>query len=136
MLAAFIGIVLLSYAGKYSAYEYNSDETLHGVESSESHELFEFIKSSTPADSLLVFHKPRPLALFTGRRSVIYQWEPDVDKLWKYLTGVGATHIIVPKYIGTNRHNQHFMAMVDHYRSDLAVEFENGDFVVYRIVNG
>lgn len=133
LLVAFLGVVIPSYAGKYLTY--NSDEMVHGVESTDSKELFAFVRT-TPIDSLLVFHKPRPLALFTGRRSVIYQWEPDADKLWNYLTGIGATHIIVPKYIATNRHNQHFMAMVDHYRSDLAVEFENGDFVVYRIVNG
>jgi hypothetical protein len=119
-----------SYAGKYLTY--SPEAIVRGVESPESRELFAFVRTS-PRDSLFVFHKPRPLALFTGRRSVIYYWDPDVNRHWEYLTGIGATHIIVPKYIPVSRHTRFFMDMVDHYRDDLEIDFENRDFVVYRI---
>jgi hypothetical protein len=127
MLAAFLCIVMPSYAGKYLTY--SPEAIVRGVESTESRELFAFVRT-TPQDSLFVFHKPRPLALFTGRRSVIYYWASDVIRHWEYLTGIGATHIIVPKYIPVSRY---LMDMVDHYRDDLEIDFENRDFVVYRI---
>jgi len=133
-VAAFVCIVALSYAGKYTTF--SNYEIAHGVESRDSREMLEFIRTSTPADSLIVFHKPRPLALLTGRRSVRYHWEPDVEKLWKYLEGIGATHIILPKYVTATSYRKYFLAMLEHYRGSLDTVFENGDFVVYRIRRG
>jgi hypothetical protein len=130
MLAAFLCMVIPSYVGKYLTY--SPEEIIRGVESTESRELFAFVRS-TPQSSLFVFHKPSPLALFTGRRSVVFYWDPDVNRHWQYLTGVGATHIIVPKYIPVTEYNQYFMDMIAQYRDDLEIEFENRDFVVYRI---
>jgi hypothetical protein len=133
MLASFLCMVIPSYAGKYLTY--SPEEIIRGVESTESRDLFAFVRS-TPQSSLFVFHKPSPLALFTGRRSVVFYWDPDVNRHWQYLTGVGATHIIVPKYIPVSEHNRYFMDMIAEYRDDLEIEFENRNFVVYRIARG
>jgi hypothetical protein len=77
----------------------DSKDIRRGVESNESIELFEYIRQQIAEDSLLEFHKPRPLALFTGRLAMKYHWDPDTDALWHVLARMGATHIILPKYI-------------------------------------
>lgn len=126
-------VIAASYASSYALSD--SGPIARGVESSESRELFDFIRRNTPEDSLLVFHKPRPLALFTGRHALKYHWEPDVDKLWRDLTDMGATHIVLPKYIDTKAHRDYyFPAIVERHRRKLELIFENDDFVVYRIL--
>lgn len=128
---ALVCIVVVSYSGKYTTF--SNFEMAHGVGSADSREMLEFIRTSTPADSLFVYHKPRPLALLTGRRSVRYHWDPDVEKLWEYLADIRATHIILPKYVTATSYRVHFLAMVEQYRGALCTVFENDDFVVYRI---
>jgi len=126
-------IIAASYASSYALSD--SAVIARGVESSESRELFDFIRENTPENSLLVFHKPRPLALFTGRHAVKYHWEPDLDKLWRDLSDMGATHIVLPKYLDTTVHEDYFFPnIVERYRQNLQVIFENDNFVVYRIV--
>jgi hypothetical protein len=125
-------IIAASYVSSYSLSDPLAIE--RGVESMESKELFDFIRVNTPGDSLIIFHKPRPLALFTGRRAVKYHWELDLDKLWRELIGMGATHIILPKYIDATVHSNYFFpAIVDRYRRNLDILFENRDYIVYRI---
>ena len=126
-------IITASYASSYAMS--NSEAIARGVESSESRELFDFIQENTPLDSLLVFHKPRPLALFTGRNVFKYNWEPDIDKLWRELSEMGATHIVLPKYIDPAMHEEYyFPAIVERYRQNLELLFENSSYAVYRIV--
>jgi hypothetical protein len=132
VMAVFAVVVALSHAGKYSTYD--TRDMQHGVESSDSRELFEYLKHDTPRDSLLVFYRPRPLALFSERKAVKYHWELDPGRLWNYLTGIGATHMIVPKFIPVSRHDRHYMNMIEHYRDHLDVVFENRDYRVYRVI--
>ena len=86
---------------------------------------------------MLVFHKPRPLALFTGRHAVKYHWEPDLDKLWRELSEMGATHIVLPKYIDPAMHREYyFPGIIERYRQNLELLFENPSYAVYRICTG
>jgi hypothetical protein len=131
---AIVGMVFAaSYASSYLLSDAGVIE--RGVESSDSRELFEFIRQNTPQDSFLAFYKPRPLALFTGRHATRYHWEPDGEKLWRELLEMGISHIVLPKYIDPERHSDYiFPAAVERYRANLELLFENRNFVVYRIV--
>lgn len=129
---AVTAIIAASYASSYSLSSASAIE--QGVKSNESIELFNFIRENTTEDSLLVFHKPRPLALFTGRRATKYHWELDMDKLWLEIADMGATHIILPKYIDPAAHQEYFFpAIVERYRQNLDILFENRDYIVYHI---
>jgi hypothetical protein len=125
--------IAVSYVSSYALS--TSDDILRGVESSDSREMFEFIREKTPIDSLLVFHKPRPLSLFTGRKSLKYHEEPDLEILWRDLVDMGATHIVLPKYIDPALHAEYFFpGIVVQYSGNLEVIFENESYAVYRIV--
>lgn len=127
--------VAASYAWSWSLLD--SSDIERGVESKESKELFGFIRKSIPTDSLLIFHKPRPLALFTGRHATRYHWELDGDKLWRELLDMGATHIVMPKYIDPAEHSEYFFpATVEAHRGNLEKLYENRNFIVYRILPG
>ena len=74
-------IIAGSYVTTYSMSY--AEDFARGVEGNDSRELFDFIRENTPEDSIFVFHRPRPIALFTGRRAVVYHWDADTDELWR-----------------------------------------------------
>lgn len=127
------GAIMGSYVISYSMS--TAEDIERGVESFESRQLFEFIRQETPKDSLFVFHKPRPLALFTDRRAVKYHWDISADALWSALMSMGVTHIVLPKYITATWHRQTFLPMLDSYKDALATVFENRDYVVYLVAD-
>ena len=57
-----------------------------------------------------------------------------MDKLWRELTDMGATHIILPKYIDPAMHEEYyFPAIVERYRQNLELSLRTS-YAVYRIV--
>lgn len=87
-------------------------------------EMFEFVKSETPADSVIAFYKPRALRLFTDRNSLLID-QCDALPLAKYIVlrkSRGAVDQIAPADIATCN------------PSVLVTEvFDNAKFVIYQI---
>ncbi|MBT8440168.1 MAG: hypothetical protein KJO91_10605, partial [Gammaproteobacteria bacterium] len=126
------GVILLSYLGSYSTRDFR-DFTV-GVEVKESVELFDFIRTSLPEDSLIVFRKPRTLALYTGRRSMRYHIGASRSEFWNSLAAAGATHILVAnRGIGIFQERT-FPAWVDESQARLNLIFQNADFRLFRII--
>lgn len=135
-------LILVSFVGTYSPQTFA--DFSEGVEKRESVELFDFLRQQTPADSVIVFRRPRVAALYTGRRSLVYHKTERPDQLWGFFREVGATHLVVAKDDRIFQHvggatvvaaqpQQSFMLpWVEHYRHRFTKVFENGDFVVYQ----
>jgi hypothetical protein len=126
-------VMIAAYTSSY-AYSQSGNKIARGVASAESGELFEYIRENTPEQSLLVFHKPRPLALFTGRRAMGNHWQPDLDKLWHELNAMGATHIVLASYIDPAKHPTYFLRpMSERYSGNMELAFRNRHYIVYAI---
>jgi len=125
-------LVGFSYLASYS--ERSFSDLSHGVEKKESIEMFDFIGQHTIKDSIIIFRKPRVLALFTGRKSSAYHVTEEPDRLWRYIRKIGATHIVV-KHRGKDFPNdvKTLSKLVEQYREALDLAFENEEFRVYRI---
>jgi len=67
------------------ADEYGNDETTR---------LLDFIRTSTPADAVIEFAKPRALYLMTGRTGFCPVELPD-EKLWDEFEAQGVTHVVL-----------------------------------------
>ena len=67
------------------ADEYGNDETTG---------LLDFIRTSTPADAVIGFAKPRALYLMTGRTGFCPVELPD-EKLWDEFEAQGVTHVVL-----------------------------------------
>jgi hypothetical protein len=85
--------VLASYAGAYTRLERGPFR--QGVSTPEAAALFEFIREHTHPDDVVVFQKPRALALYTGRQASGHHYPPSDEHLWRYLRQIGATHVVV-----------------------------------------
>src|SRR2546425_1210967 len=91
-LATLLAGVAVSYAGRYATLPFGP--LAEGIAKPESVRLFEFVKDSTAPTDVLVFSRPRALALFTGRR-VSGGYRPgDPCELWRYLSEIGAAYLV------------------------------------------
>ena len=118
--------VLIAYIGKYATLEYGSIS--EGIAKKETVELFEFVKQHTKEDDVLIFWKPRVLALFTGRRVSVYPQSPDDADFWEYLRHIQATYLLVsfedPPFL---------FHLVENYHDRFDSVYSNPDFTVYKI---
>jgi hypothetical protein len=92
VLASLLVLVLLSYGSEFSHFSFGP--FADGVGKRESKELFAFIKARTNPDDVLIFRRPRALALFTGRSAAVYPALDNRDKYASYLQAIAASYVI------------------------------------------
>lgn len=131
-LAVFLAAVLVSYGARYSTLDFGP--LPEGIAKKESTELFEFVAAATGPQDVLVFSKPRALALMTGRR-VSGPYSPaDPCDLWRYMREIGATHVVTgPEPDPFNEDAAYLRQFVARFDRDLQPVMANADVAVYRI---
>ncbi len=137
LFAAIVLAAVVSYAAHYSSIDYGPMK--EGIEKTESVELFKFIDQTADRDDVVVFVKPRVIALYGSCRGAAYPQTSD-DRVWEYLDRIEAKYVIVvenddaflrsaePDYLAflrefVGRNSERFERL-----------FANDDFSVYRII--
>jgi 4-amino-4-deoxy-L-arabinose transferase-like glycosyltransferase len=128
----FLVAVLASYAGRYSTLQFGP--LAEGIAKQESKELFEFVSTATDPDDVLVFSKPRALALMTGRKVSGGYSPAEPCELWRYMSEIGASYVITgPAPDTTNDDAIYLSRFVSQFGGDLRPVMANRDLAVYRI---
>jgi hypothetical protein len=123
-------VVLACYAGRFTQLE--GGPRREGIGKAETTALFDFVRTHTEPDAVLLFQKPRALALFTGRRASAHHTPPDDRDLWQHLDAIGATHVVVGRvFPESHAYLQRFVAR---HPDRLRPVYANADFTVYRIL--
>lgn len=123
--------VLMTYLSGYSAHNFR--EIPNGVTRPEAGEFFDYIKQKTGERDVIIFTKPRALALFTGRQTSFYPMLLDDKGIWKYFGRINATHIVLGPE-GVEPYDQAFLSkFLDRYKGYVREEYSNAAFKVYRI---
>jgi len=91
-VAGLVFVAAGSYAARYTTLDFGP--LRQGVAKPESVELFRYVAQNTRPDDVIVFVKPRAMALFTGRAASIYHAGEDRE-LWRYFREIGATYLVV-----------------------------------------
>jgi len=132
VLATLLAGVGVSYAGRYSTLSFGP--LAEGISKPESVQLFEFVRDSTAPTDVLVFSRPRALALFTGRR-VSGGYRPgDPCELWRYLREIGASYLVTgPEPEVWNTDAVYLRQFVSRFGRNFRPVMTNRDFGVYRI---
>ncbi len=88
--------LLAAVAGSYAATSTRLDlEVNEGICKAESVALFDFVSRKTPDDAVMIFVKPRVIALLGSRSASAYHTPADDAALWDYFRRIGATHLVV-----------------------------------------
>jgi 4-amino-4-deoxy-L-arabinose transferase-like glycosyltransferase len=105
-----------------------------GIGKAESQALFDYVRQATSPDAVLLFQKPRVMALLTGRRAAANHIPADDADLWRYLHTIAATHVVVDHQIFTHRPNV-LGPFARRHPDQLHAVYANADFTVYAVVN-
>lgn len=129
--AAVTAAVLVTYVSGYTTY--NFKEIPNGITKQEAVEFFDYIKRQTGENDVVIFTKPRALALYTGRKSSYYPGLLGDKGIWDYFQRIKATHIVLGP-AGVEPQDQVFLSeFLSKYRNCVREEYSNGAFSVYRI---
>ena len=109
------------------------EDISYGVGKKETKEMFKFVRQNTPQDSVIIFRKPRPLALMTGRKASTFHRADTPEDLLAYFEQIGANYIIEPKESARVPQWEYMQDWIAHYVERLEPVFENADFRVYRL---
>ena len=132
VLIVFLAAVLVSYAGRYSTLQFGP--LREGIAKKESRELFEFVTAATDPDDVLVFSRPRALALMTGRKVSSGYSAVDPCGLWHYMREIGASYVITgPAPDPFNGEAVYLGQFVAQFSDALRPVMANRDLAVYRI---
>lgn len=122
-------LFIASYASAYTRKDFGPIR--QGIGDPRFVEACTFIKEETPAHAVVVFAKPRLLALVTDRRAVAYH-EPPVDsELWSYFSSISAEYILVSNELPNDI--AYFHGFIDREGPKVSLMFDNGRFELYRI---
>lgn len=91
--ALFLAVAAACYFSRYTTLHYGPIST--GIAQPDSIALFEFVKRNTKRDDVLMFAKPRVLALFGERRVVSYHGRASHDALWRYIVAQRVNFVVV-----------------------------------------
>lgn len=126
--AALLLAAALSYAGAYSKAQYGA--FLEGTEKKETRELFKFVRREVPPGAVVIFRKPRTLALYTGRRAAMYHFAPDAEVL-RFFERTGAGYLVAGAVFPEDE--AFLKPFVERNKKLFAAVYANPDFAVYRL---
>ena len=129
-MAALVTCIAATYVGAYTVKNYGPIRD--GVSAPTSVELFRYLRESTDPNAVLIFRRPRALALYTGRSASVYHRTEHDSELWEYFRQIGATHIVVGRVFDSDR--AYLQPFVQRNEGALELVYSNTDFWVYRIV--
>jgi hypothetical protein len=90
--------------------------------------MFVFLRAHTTSSDLIVFPKPRSIALYTGRRAASLGPDETPDDALDFLQRTGATILIQTAWTPPS-----WSRFISSHRLLLTEVFHNGDFQVFRI---
>ncbi|MDZ4819646.1 MAG: glycosyltransferase family 39 protein [Planctomycetota bacterium] len=135
-----IGVVLLlvglSYGFRLYAFGFEAPE--QGIHRPATQELFAFIRENTAAENRVVFTKPRALALFTGRKALVYSDVDTPEANEELYDSLGVRWLIVPANeevfaeTGIPEQQARYSNWINRHQSWLQKVYTNDDFIVYR----
>ena len=138
---AILGLLLvaaaLCYAGRYAALDWGP--LPHGVHTPEARDLFRAIADRTRPDDLVLFAKPRAMALMTRRPSAAPQVTAGDEELSAYIRSIGAAYVVVTNRDGVlgRADNPSLSAFLRAYVARHPDQFSpvcsNADFTLYRM---
>jgi 4-amino-4-deoxy-L-arabinose transferase-like glycosyltransferase len=107
----------------------SSGNTLAGPQQKSAGEAFAYISKNTPENAVIVFAKPRALALYTNRNGLADPFSADPTVMFNEITASRATHLMVHTELTQENMNRLVRIMKDR----LTRIWGNSEFTLYKI---
>ena len=127
-ISAGILILILFFPGLFSIARTGSN-TLEGPQQKSAREAFAYIRENVPAEAVVVFAKPRALALYAGCRSMADPFTIDPTLIHTQVMDARASYLLVHTKLTTEPMKRYSRVML----SRLTKQWQNKEFVLYKI---
>jgi len=127
-LAIGIIILLLFIPGLYRVAQF-SGNTLEGPQQKSAIETFAFISKNVPADSVVVFSKPRALALYGGCKSMADPFTTNPTLIHEQVIKAKASYLLIHSKLTSEQMLRYSRVM----QNRLTAIWRNKDFTLYKI---
>ncbi len=123
------GLVLVSYLNMFWFIIHSDHQALAGPQEEASVEAFEYIRNNTDENDLIVFVKPRVLALYTGRKCLANNKESDPKSIAELIFSYDVDYVLTHTDISDAAIHD-FIRKQDYICS---YEWSNDKFVLYKV---
>ncbi|MFZ4546257.1 MAG: hypothetical protein ACOYN4_02415 [Bacteroidales bacterium] len=127
-MAAGIIILLLFIPGLYRIAQF-SGNTIEGPQQKSAIETFAFISKNIPADSVVVFAKPRALALYGGCKSMAEPFTTNPTLIHEQVIKAKASYLLIHSKLTSVQMLRYSRVM----QNRLSAIWRNKDFTLYKI---
>lgn len=127
--------VLLQYQHDISKITDMRHDVLPGPQETASVETFEYIKKNIPESSIIVFKKPKALALYTGRKTtstVFYQTSEDIKNM---LNELHAEYLLLNSDNDQELKDEQMKKYIDDYKNNVQLIWQNKKFLLYKKID-
>ncbi|MEN8224152.1 MAG: hypothetical protein ABFS05_02230 [Bacteroidota bacterium] len=126
----FLGsLVLVSYLNMFWYIVHNDHKVIPGPQEQSSIEAFEYIENNTASDDVIVFAKPRVLALYTERFSMANHKESGAKEINEFISQYGVNYVLIHHDIS----DEAIKDFVLRYDMRCEQAWDNEKFVLYRM---
>ena len=127
--------VILFCAGDVYLREYRKQDfsvVVGGISTPDAVAMFDYINTTTGPGDIIVFRKPRVMALLTNRDSSVYPPNYNPPLLLRYLDVLGADYVVTGRFEMDDRT---LKPVIGEYPNRFEPVFSSGDFTVYRYLS-
>ena len=126
LLSALTLAMLATYGAGYARLDF--ERTSRGPLSPDAHATYEHVRQHTDPDDVVIFRRPRVLALYTGRSSAIYHQAGDAE-LFAYFRRLDAGYVLE----GGNQPGSPMRALAERHPGRFRSVFRRGEYELYRL---
>jgi hypothetical protein len=131
-LAALLALAGVGFVSEYfGVFRSRGPE---GVGTPNAQALFNAVRRTTDSSAVIVFQKPRALALFTDRQATGIHEQGDEDDFWSYLDRVGANYAILAPDDRVFLYQNRMRRVIQTHPDRFLIVYSNPDFALYRIL--
>ncbi len=122
--------VLMQYYPEDKWIINNQEKIKNGPQETASVEAFGYIKKNIPKNSVIVFVKPRALALYTDRIGMINEPTSDLKKLKSKFEKMGANYLLIHTELTPETK---LIKYIEEYKDEVKFIWNNEKFFLYKI---
>jgi GT2 family glycosyltransferase len=126
-------MVVLSYGIQFTRLDYGPIR--EGIGRPETQQLYDYVRNEVDARDVVIFIKPRAMALYTGRASSIWNNIWHDAELFDYFRRINAAYLIVGPPDLDSWDQKYIKEFIERNSERFEQAFVNKDFLVYRIAS-
>ncbi|MDB5280979.1 MAG: 4-amino-4-deoxy-L-arabinose transferase, partial [Bacteroidota bacterium] len=123
----FVALILFMYSDHLHYIWTTRNDILEGPYEPISQETFAYLRTHIPDDQIIVFNKARTLALYTGKKTTIHNFNATSSENYRRLHAMGARYYLLnPKVDDFN-----YVALIRYKQKDFKPIYQNWQFTLF-----